>query len=76
MSEQHIPRALLSFGHFSIVLPVEDAVAAFALLCKGDAVEYEWSSKAHKRLKSDSTYLPSLKMFSVADYAALTLNTD
>ena len=75
-TEQHIPRALLSFGHHSIVLPVEDAVAAFALLCKGDAVEYDWSTKAHKRLNADSGYLPSLKMFSITDYAALTLNTD
>ena len=76
MSDQHIPQALLSFGHHTVVLPVEDAVAAFTLLCKGDAVEYDWSTKAFKRLKSDSSYLPSLKMFSLADCAALALNTD
>lgn len=76
MANKHIPRALVTLGGTHVVLPVEDAVAAFTLLCKGDVVNYDWSSKTYKRAEANSSDYPSLRMFSLADYAALTLNTD
>lgn len=76
MADKPIPRALVTLGGTHVVLPVEDAVAAFTLLCKGDVVNYDWSSKTYKRVEADSSYVPSLKMFSLAEYAALTLNND
>jgi hypothetical protein len=54
----------------SVVLPVEIATQVFALLCQGEKVSYDWQTKTH-RLVTDS--MPTLKMFSIAEYATLHL---
>ena len=54
----------------SMVLPVDIAVQVFTLLCQGEKVSYDWQTKTH-RLVVDS--LPTLKMFSIAEYAMLHL---
>lgn len=60
-------------GVGGVVLPVDIAVQVFTLICQGEPVEYDWSSKSHKRRK-DSTV--TLRMFSVAEYATLALNDE
>jgi len=60
-------------GVNGVVLPADVAIQVFALLCQGEPVEYDWSSKSHKRRK-DSTV--TLRMFSVAEYATLALNDE
>lgn len=64
--------ALLEFNSMSIVLPAAVAAEAFALLCRGEVVEYSWSDKAFKRI-TDPHRAPALKMFTTAQYAALAL---
>lgn len=54
----------------SVVLPVEIATQVFALLCQGEKVSYDWQTKTY-RLVVDS--LPTLKMFSITEYATLKL---
>lgn len=64
--------ALLEFNSMSIVLPAEVAAQAFALLCHGEVVEYHWGDKRFKR-NTDPHRTPSLKVFTLAQYAALAL---
>lgn len=65
--------ALLDFGNISVVMPVSDAVAAFAALSRGEVVEYDWANRAHKRV-TDPGRAPMLKMFSATQYATLALD--
>ena len=45
----------------------------FTLLCQGDRVSYDWQTKTYKR---DNEYTPTLKVFTLKDYASLALNED
>lgn len=72
--EKYAPRALLEFGGTSLLMPVDDALAAFKMLCNGDAVQYDWEKKGYKRVTSHSNNV-SLRTFSLTDYAALALNS-
>jgi hypothetical protein len=67
--------ALIEFNGRAIVMDVADAAAAFALLCRGEVVEYSWQDKVYKRI-TDASYLPMMKMFTTAQYAATTLSSD
>ena len=69
-----VPRALLSMGGVQIVLPVDEAVQAFRLLCAGETVEYDWNTRQYKRATGSSTR-PELKMFTFDEYAAMLLNS-
>ncbi len=69
------PKALLEFSGTSILLPLDEAVAAFKMLCHGEPVQYSWDKKGYKRAKPESHSGVSLKMFSVTDYASLALNS-
>ena len=64
--------ALLEFSGRSIVLPAEAATKAFALLCMGEVVEYDWGTKAYRRVV-DPHVQPSLKVFTATQYAQLAL---
>jgi len=70
------PKALLEIGGTSVLLPVDEAIATFKMLCAGDCVQYSWEKKGYKRIKPDShASAVSLKMFSITDYASLALNS-
>ena len=69
------PKALLEFSGTSILLPLDEAVAAFKMLCNGECVTYSWEKKGYKRAKPESHSGVSLKMFSITDYASLALNS-
>ncbi len=69
------PKALLEFGSISVMLPVEDAITAFKVLCNGECVTYSWEKKGYLRAKPESHGGVSLKMFSVRDYATLALSS-
>lgn len=74
--EKYEPRALLEFGGTSILMPTEDALAAFKLLCKGEPVRYDWEKKGYKRDKTTSANAGvTLRTFSLSDYAQLALNS-
>lgn len=70
---QDIQGYALIEGAHSVVLPVEIATQVFHLLCKGEKVRYDWTTKTYAR---DNEAAPYLKMFSAADYASLHLNDD
>jgi hypothetical protein len=70
------PMALLEFGGTSIVLPADAATQAFALLCQGEVVEYDWSNSTHKYAKDSHTRAPTLKTFSLTQQAALALSRE
>lgn len=61
--------ALIEGAH-AIVLPVDVAMQVFTLMCKGQKVSYDWQSKTYRRTNEG---LPTLKMFSIAEYATLQL---
>ncbi len=69
------PKALLEFSGTSILLPVDEAIMAFKMLCNGEPVQYDWSKKGYKREKTGSNSGVSLKMFTITDYASLALNS-
>jgi hypothetical protein len=75
MSEECQPRAIINFGGMAVLLPVDDAIAAFKLLCNGEAVTYSWEKKGYKRVTSEAGESPALRMFSITDYASLALNS-
>lgn len=75
MADKYEPKALLEFGGTSVLLPVEEAITAFKMLCAGECVQYSWEKKGYKRTKPDSHGSISLKMFSITDYASLALNS-
>lgn len=66
------PMALLEFGGTSIVLPIDAATQAFALLCQGEIVDYSWSDRVYRRV-TDPARAPMLKTFSLTQYAQLAL---
>jgi hypothetical protein len=61
-------------GGVQIVMPVDDAVQAFRLLCGGEAVEFSWDTRQYKR-STASSIRPELKMFTFDEYAAMLLNS-
>ena len=75
MAEQYEPKALLEFSGTSVLLPVDEAVTAFKMLCSGEIVRYDYSKSGYKRESSASSGV-SLKMFTITDYASLALNSD
>jgi len=60
-------------GVHSIVLPVDIGFQVFTLLCSGTKVKYDWQTKTHT---IDNEYMPTLRMFSIAEYATLQLSQD
>jgi hypothetical protein len=62
-------------GANAVVLPVEIAAQVFTLLCQGEKVSYDWQTKTYRRDREAHSQ-PALRMFSIADYATLSLNDD
>lgn len=58
--------------HSSLVVPVEAGLELFRLLCKAEAVSYDWQTKTHKR--TDTT--PTLRVFTLAEYAKMALESE
>jgi hypothetical protein len=58
-----------------MVLPSEIAMELFPLLCHGEAVQYDWQEKVHKRVARDRDGC-TIKQFTIAQYAQLALNSD
>lgn len=68
-SVKHPGYALIDGAH-SVVLPVDIAMQVFTLLCQGEKVSYDWQSKTYRRTNDGP---PSLRMFSITEYATLQL---
>lgn len=60
---------------FAMVLPSDIAMELFPLLCHGEAVQYDWQDKTHKRAATDRDVC-TIKQFTIAQYAQLALNSD
>jgi hypothetical protein len=58
----------------TMVLNADDAYALFKVLCNADFIEYDYDKKGHKQVVTNDR--PSLKVFSIADYAQLALNSE
>jgi hypothetical protein len=58
----------------AMVLPADVAMQLFPLLCQGEPVSYDWQTKTHKRVTSDRDTC-TIKQFTIAQYAALALNS-
>jgi hypothetical protein len=58
----------------TIVLNADDAFALFKILCNADFVEYDYDAKGHKH--ATPTDRPTLKAFTITDYAQLALNSE
>ena len=69
------PMALVSIPYGDVLLNADDAYALFKIMCKATIVEYDWSSKSHKRKNVDSEGPAKLRAFTVEDYAKLALNS-
>lgn len=69
--------AMLEFGSRMLVLPADDAAALFTLLCRAEVVDRNYDSSisdyVYKREKN-SSYMPTLKVFPLHEYASLCLN--
>lgn len=57
--------------HSSIVMPVEAGLELFKLLCRAEAVSYDWQTKTHKRADTS----PTLRVFTLAEYAKMALES-
>lgn len=58
----------------TLVLNADDAFALFKVLCNAEFIEYDYDKKGHKPVVGGDR--PSLKVFSVTDYATLALNSE
>lgn len=58
----------IEFPH-SIIMPIDEGMEVFKALCVAEAVSYDWQDKSYKRTE----HQPSLHVFSLADYAKLSL---
>jgi hypothetical protein len=59
-----------------LVLPADVAAEAFSLLCRGEPVDYDYNTKAHKRVPLEDYRLPSLRVFPLTSYAKLALTDE
>lgn len=53
-----------------VVLPLDKGLEAFAALANAEGVRYDWQSKTYQR---DLESMPTLKPFSLENYASLAL---
>lgn len=68
---------IIEIGGNGIVLPTEDAMKLFPLLCKGEQVTYDWTARQFQRVKYDPhTNNVTLKQLPLAQYAELALNSN
>lgn len=58
----------------TLVLNADDAFALFKVLYNAEFIEYDYDKKGHKQVVSNDR--PTLKVFSIADYAQLALNSE
>jgi len=68
------PMAIVSFNGTAL-LNVADATKLFEMLCNAEYVEYSYSSSGYKYKGTDRHNAPTLSVFTVADHAALALNS-
>lgn len=72
MEDQREGYVMIENAH-SVILPAELGFQAFALLCKGEKIKYDWQTKTHTL---DNEGMPVLRMFSISEYATLHLNKE
>ena len=58
----------------TLILNADDAFALFKILCNAEFIEYDYDKKGHKPVVSGDR--PTLKVFSLTDYAQLALNSE
>lgn len=70
------PMAIVNipFKYQDVLLNADDAYAMFKILCNAEPVTYDYSAQGHKHVVANDR--PSLKSFTVTDYAQLALNSE
>jgi hypothetical protein len=70
------PMALVDipYKYQTLVLNADDAYALFKIMCNAEPIEYDYNSKGHKPVAT--TDRPSLRAFTITDYAQLALNSE
>lgn len=58
----------------TLILNADDAFSLFKTLCNAEFIEYDYDKKGHRPVTSGDR--PTLKVFSITDYATLALNSD
>jgi hypothetical protein len=58
----------------TLILNADDAFALFKILCNAEFIEYDYNAKGHKHVVTNDR--PTLKVFSITDYATLALNSE
>jgi hypothetical protein len=58
----------------TLILNADDAFALFKVLCNAEFIEYDYDKKGHKPVVANDR--PTLRVFSITDYATLALNTE
>jgi hypothetical protein len=76
MIDHKKPMALVEipYKYQTLVLNADDAYALFKILCNAEPIEYDYNVKGHKPVVTNDR--PSLKAFTITDYAQLALNSE
>jgi hypothetical protein len=61
-----------------VVVPFDAGVKLFGLLRDAEPLEYQWGANQYKRAKKDTSQskTPSMRPFTLEEYAVLDLNED
>jgi len=57
----------------TLLLNADDAFALFKIMCNAEFIEYDYDKKGHRQVVSSDR--PTLKVFSLTDYAVVALNS-
>jgi hypothetical protein len=76
MANPDKPMAVVNipYKYQDVLLSADDAYTMFKILCNAEPITYEYSKQGYKR--NDTTDRPTLKAFTVTDYAELALNSE
>jgi len=68
--------ALLQFGDRALLLSPEDAALVFPALCRGLLLKKTWSNGYRFVKETDADYHPTIRPYSLAEYAEMELASD
>lgn len=72
-SKKPMAKVNIPYKYQDVLLSSDDAYAVFKILCNAEPIEYDYNLKGYKEVVT--TDRPSLTAFTIADYAALALNS-
>lgn len=77
ISVPHEGYAVLEFNSRALIMSPADAAIVFPILCRAELAKKDWTSNGYVfRRSTDDGDIPSLKPFSVAQYATMSLEEE